>query len=140
MREQTSAKLERPPEPPLEPATVMPVNATPASVAPVQTRSKRPHPAPATLSADAHEKLGRQLTQERKFEDAIGELNEALRLRPASAGAFNARGYVYLLLRDYKRATADFSQALRIKPDYENAQRNIAAASRAAEASKVSLK
>ena len=61
---------------------------------------------------------------------AIVELNEAIRLKPDLARAYNARAYAYLRLRDYKNALADCDQALRIDPKYVNAYINRAAVRR----------
>ena len=47
------------------------------------------------------------------------------------ATAYNARGYVYLLKRDYEHALADFNDAIRLKPDYANAFQNRAIAQKA---------
>ncbi|MBX5494336.1 MAG: tetratricopeptide repeat protein [Bryobacteraceae bacterium] len=74
---------------------------------------------------------GRELTQQRKLGEALAELNEAIRLNPSLAAAYNARGYVYLLLRDYTRAVADFDAAIRLNPRYANAYHNRGVARRA---------
>ena len=61
----------------------------------------------------------------------IAELNEAVRLKPDFSRAFNARGYAYLLKRDYQRAAADFDEAIRLDPNYANAFHNRAVARKA---------
>ena len=78
-------------------------------------------------SADAHEARARQSIAKDAFRDAIPELTEAIRLKPDFARAYNARGYAYMRLHDYKAALADFDQAIRIDPKYENAIHNRAA-------------
>ena len=85
---------------------------------------------PTGLSAQDHEKLGRKLSEERNYEQAISELSEAVRQKPNLASAFNARGYAYLRMRDVGRAVADFNEALRIDPAYRNARQNLEAAQR----------
>ena len=62
--------------------------------------------------------------------EAVVELNQAIRLRPDSPHAYNARGYAYLRLKDYKRAIADFDQAIRLDPQYGNAYHNRGVARR----------
>jgi Flp pilus assembly protein TadD len=62
---------------------------------------------------------------------AIAELNEAIRLKPDLARAYNARAYAFLRLRNYQSAMADCDQAIRIDPKYVNAYINRAAARRA---------
>jgi Tfp pilus assembly protein PilF len=49
------------------------------------------------------------------------------------ARAYNARGFAYLRQRDYQHAIADFDQAIKLDPKYENATQNKAAAIRAME-------
>ena len=63
--------------------------------------------------------------------EAVVELNEAIRLKPDSPHAYNARGYAYLRLKEYKRAITDFDQAIRLDPLYGNAYHNRGVARRA---------
>jgi lipoprotein NlpI len=55
---------------------------------------------------------------------SIAELSKAIRLQPDFARAYNARGYAYLLKRDYQHALADFNEAIRLDPNYANALQN----------------
>ena len=61
----------------------------------------------------------------------MAELSEAVRLEPALARAYNARGYAYLRMKDYEHALADFNEAIRLMPNYANAFRNRSATRRA---------
>ena len=83
------------------------------------------------MSAEAREALGRELLGKGELARAVTELNEAIRLNPNRATAYNARGYAYLRMRMYKNALADFDQAIRLDPKYANAYHNRAAARRA---------
>src|SRR5882724_10035228 len=49
---------------------------------------------------------------------AIADYNEAIRLDPKNAAAYNNRGFAYGQKGDYDKALADFSEAIRLKPDY----------------------
>jgi tetratricopeptide (TPR) repeat protein len=46
----------------------------------------------------------------------IADLDEAIRLKPDYALAYNQRGLVYIFKRDYDRAIADITEALRLDP------------------------
>ena len=92
--------------PPLKPAEPPPASAKPA------------------LTAAQHDLRGRALTSAGKYDEAIAELNEAIRLEPDLARAYNARGFVYLLKRDFKSALPDFDEAIRLNPNYPNAISN----------------
>jgi Flp pilus assembly protein TadD len=86
-------------------------------------QSPAPPGKPALIAAQ-HEVRGRALTAEGKYDEAIAELTEAIRLQPDLARAYNARGYVYLLRRDNPHALADFDEAIRLSPGYTNAIQN----------------
>jgi tetratricopeptide (TPR) repeat protein len=51
-----------------------------------------------------------------KFDRAISDYSEAIRLDPNKAGAFHNRGGIYDSQKDYIRAIADYSEVLRINP------------------------
>ena len=80
--------------------------------------------------AEQHDQRGRALTASGKYDEAIAELTEAIRLQPDLARAYNGRGYVYLLKRDFQHALADFDDAIRLDPNYANAIANRATALR----------
>ena len=49
-------------------------------------------------------------------------------MKSSSATAYNARGYAWLRLRQFAKASEDFSAAIRLNPKYANAYRNRAVA------------
>lgn len=76
-------------------------------------------------------KLGRELINKGDFEQAANVLTEAVALDPGMAQAWNALGFAKMLLRRYDEALADFDRALKLDPNYANAQQNRASAVRA---------
>ena len=77
----------------------------------------------------AHNNMGRayggNLAQ---YGRAIMEYNEAIRLKPNYADAYNNRGNAYGKLDQYQRAIADYNEAIRLKPYYAVAYHNRAVA------------
>jgi tetratricopeptide (TPR) repeat protein len=61
---------------------------------------------------------------------ASADCNEAVRLKPDFADAYNNRGNAYYGKGDYARAIADYEQALRIDPNVKNVAANKARAER----------
>jgi tetratricopeptide (TPR) repeat protein len=52
------------------------------------------------------------------FDKAIANFNEAIRLYPSDASAFNSRGNAYAHKGNLYRAIADYNEAIRLKPNY----------------------
>jgi hypothetical protein len=84
-----------------------------------------------SVSAEQHNIAGRLLTKAGRYSEAIGELDEALRIAPDFGLALNARGFARLMLHDWAGAIADLDQAVRLNPSYGNAYKIRAAARRA---------
>ncbi len=86
----------------------------------------------AACAADAgyYYKLGREQADRNQLWEALRSLNRAVELDPQRATSYNARGYVYLRLQSYANAAVEFSDAIRLRPDYVNAYQNRAIARR----------
>lgn len=87
---------------------------------------------PPGKSAEEYELSGRRYTSSGRYEEAIADLNEGIRLDPRRATAYNARGFAWFKLRQLRRALDDFDRAIELDPKYANAYRNRAAARQAA--------
>ncbi|HOW97268.1 MAG TPA: tetratricopeptide repeat protein [Kiritimatiellia bacterium] len=72
-----------------------------------------------------HYNLGRQLTLQRKFDEAIAEFREAIRLRPDYALAHNNLGWTLCLRDDNEEALPSFRESLRLMPDNHQARFNL---------------
>jgi tetratricopeptide (TPR) repeat protein len=59
-----------------------------------------------------------------RYQSAVDDFNEAIRLKPDYADAYNNRGGAYFKLRRYQLAVKDFNEAIRLKPDYADAYNN----------------
>jgi Flp pilus assembly protein TadD len=68
--------------------------------------------------AAAYDQLGR-------FDLADRAYQEAIKMAGPTSAILNNRGYSYFLRRDFKRARADFQQALRKDPENAMARKNM---------------
>jgi hypothetical protein len=100
------------PEPLAPPAAV----ATTAKIQPAVSRGTSP-----SAEALRGNIQGRQLTAAGRYREAIAELTEALRIAPDFALAWNARGFAFVMLRDWGRALRDLDQAILLNPGYRDA-------------------
>ncbi len=122
----TPKEAPRPAEPPASPPK------------PTVSELLRPLPAPPAPKAKVavargaaeYETLGRSSSQSAMWEDALAALNRSIEIDPQRATAFNARGYVELLMRQFNPAISDFSEAVRLNSAYANAYHNRAVARR----------
>jgi tetratricopeptide (TPR) repeat protein len=64
--------------------------------------------------------------------EAVGHLNEALKIHPNYKNAYLLMGNAYIYLNRYEEAVATYQKALELDPDYSEAQGNIAVAYREA--------
>ena len=61
-----------------------------------------------------------------KYELAIKDYDEAIRLKPDEVDEYNNRGVAYAYLKQYSKAQEDFDKAIRLKPDDPSAYYNYA--------------
>ena len=83
------------------------------------------------LAARAYFSIGYLLIRQEKFEEAIDAYDEAIRLKPDYAAAYNNRGNAKRQLDNAKNqldrhedAIDDYDEAIRLKPDYADAYFN----------------
>lgn len=86
------------------------------------------HAVKVAPSAETHKNLGVALTQAGQIQEAIGEFNLALRLKPDLADAHDNLARVLLRLGRLPEAMEHWEQALRIQPDYVEAHYNLGVA------------
>ena len=70
------------------------------------------------LAARAWLSVGYLFSLQEKHEDAIAAYDEAVRLKPNDALAYNNRGVAKNSLGRHEAAIADYNQAIQLKPDY----------------------
>jgi len=68
---------------------------------------------------------GATLAKDGKFDAAIKEFDEAIRLKPGNAMAYNDRGAAYEGLHQESRAESDYEQALSLDPQLPDALYNL---------------
>ena len=83
---------------------------------------------PEQRQALAHTEKGLDYFAQHKFEQAIREYNEAIKLDPKLAAAHNNLGSAYFALTRYTEAAASFQQATELDPKYGQAHLNLALA------------
>ena len=64
------------------------------------------------------------------LQEAVGHLNEALRIHPTYKNAYFLRGIAHHLLREYDAAIADYQRTLDYDPDHPDAFKNMVTAYR----------
>jgi len=98
-----------------------------APAAPVLESALAPEPAPTSGLANNLFSNAFALCSRGKCTDpqkALEYLNEAIKLKPDYAEAYNNRGNVYGDLGQHQQAIEDYNEAIRLKPDYAMAYNN----------------
>jgi S1-C subfamily serine protease len=77
---------------------------------------------PGQMMADDYFLRGQDNMNNRNFQAALPDFEQAIRLRPTFADAYFTRGQMRtLFLMDFQGAMPDFDQAIRLRPDYGDA-------------------
>jgi len=67
---------------------------------------------------DAHNRLGRALSMQKRYDEAIREFQEAARLNPGFAEAYNSLGHITSSLGRVAEAVVYYQRALAVRPYY----------------------
>ena len=67
--------------------------------------------------AVAYQQRGFASARDQKFQEAIADFNEALKIKPNESRIYEQRAAVEMKLRDYDKALADYSEAIKLKPN-----------------------
>jgi Flp pilus assembly protein TadD len=73
-------------------------------------------------------KKGKDLSLDNKFEQAIQNYNQAIKLDPKMVKAYNNRGVAYMNGKQYDLAIADFTKVIELDPKHGKAYNNRAIA------------
>ncbi|MDR2485684.1 MAG: tetratricopeptide repeat protein, partial [Treponema sp.] len=71
---------------------------------------------------------GYENIMQKKYDQAIADLSQAIRLNPNDAAVYHKRGAAYARKGDCDRALADYNQAIKIDPNYALAYNDRGAA------------
>jgi curved DNA-binding protein CbpA len=112
-RDGSGDRLEEIPERPIEPSAAVP--ATDGTG--VHAIANEPAPRLLSNEAEFHRERGIAAYRGGDFQQAIADLDQAIRLDPHDAEAYNIRGNAWDYMGDTDRALADYDEAIRIEPN-----------------------
>ncbi len=84
----------------------------------------KPAPVSLTERARIHTELGAGYYERGQMDVAIEELNEAVKLDPNRAGAYNIYGLVYAMMGENAKAEQNFQRALQLAPQDSEIRHN----------------
>jgi tetratricopeptide (TPR) repeat protein len=83
---------------------------------------------PAAKLATAFNNRGVAYRLKGKYDQALEDFDQSIRLNPSSPKHYNNRGIIYRIRHDYDRAIADYNEAIWLKSDFPAAFYNRAVA------------
>src|SRR5260370_14670271 len=66
--------------------------------------------------AIAYQQRAFSYANDQRFQDALNDLNEAIKINPRDAHAYEQRGAIEMKINDYDKALADFGEAIKVNP------------------------
>jgi tetratricopeptide (TPR) repeat protein len=91
----------------------------------------------AVPTADRYLDLSLKYFTAGRYQQSIGAAQDAIKLKPALAEAYNNIGSAYNALKQYAKAIAPLSRAIELKPDFQLAKNNLLVAQNALYPAKV---
>ncbi|VAW58074.1 TPR domain protein, putative component of TonB system [hydrothermal vent metagenome] len=76
--------------------------------------------------AGAYSNLALMHFRKKEYDASLKLVNKAIQLNPRQSQAYNLRGQLYIIDGKIHEAKNDYSEAIKLKPGYSNAQYNIA--------------
>ena len=67
--------------------------------------------------AIAYQQRAYSFSKDQRFQDALNDLNESLKIKPGDARAFEMRAAIYMRINDYDNALSDYAEAMKASPD-----------------------
>jgi len=96
----------------------------PAPEPPPQVVTTPPQKAPPEVRAQLHTELAAGYYERGQMAVALEEVNQATKIDPTYARAYNIAGLVYAYLGDDRKAQASFTQALQLAPNDSDIRHN----------------
>ncbi len=87
----------------------------------VRSRITRKPSASNPPTSPSHSLTAALRASPRRSDGALGDYNEAIRIKPSYADAIYGRGNVLKAKGDLEGALHDYNEAIRLQPDYANA-------------------
>lgn len=66
--------------------------------------------------AIAYQQRAYSYANDQRFQDALNDLSEAIKINPRDARAYEQRGAIEMKINDYDKALADFGEAIKANP------------------------